>query len=164
MSHLLGLHVGNIHLADLGDGDNRKPEEFLARQYYFPIWGTCWESLYGGHHFRAWHQNGTLAPAGAWFLGVSKEENTNKHHTISKDGYNVGRDWLVDKALKGNKWKGIWWQAELEWVEGLLEPGRDGKLNCFSLLTTLLMSITSGINHHIAQDGRVAVLTVNRGM
>lgn len=143
MSHLLGLHVGNIHLADLGDGDNRKPEEFLARQYYFPIWGTCWESLYGGHHFRAWHQNGTLAPAGAWFLGVSKEENTNKHHTISKDGYNVGRDWLVDKALKGNKWKGIWWQAELEWVEGLLEPGRDGKLDCFSLLTTLLMSITS---------------------
>lgn len=43
----LGLHYGNIHEANLGDGDGRKSEVFLARQYYFPIWGTCWESLAG---------------------------------------------------------------------------------------------------------------------
>jgi hypothetical protein len=82
----LGLHYGQLHLANLGDGDDRKVEQFLARQYYFPIWGTCWESLagrsyscfsatsqwlmhQGGHHFRAWKQNGTLANSGAWFIG-----------------------------------------------------------------------------------------------
>lgn len=43
----LGMHMGNLHEADLGDGDGRKIEQFLARQHYFPIWGTCWESLRG---------------------------------------------------------------------------------------------------------------------
>lgn len=65
----LGLHYGDIHQAHLGDGDGRKDEEFLARQYYFPVWGTCWESLAGGNHFRAWHQNGSDANTGAWFIG-----------------------------------------------------------------------------------------------
>lgn len=64
----MGLHIGNLHRADLGDGDGRKDELFLARQYYFPVWGTCWESVAGGNHFRAWKQNGTLANSGAWFL------------------------------------------------------------------------------------------------
>ncbi|KAG6919257.1 hypothetical protein DXG01_008053 [Tephrocybe rancida] len=64
----LGLHIGALHAADLGDGDGRKLEQYLARQYYFPIWGTCWESLAGGNHFRAWKQNGTVANSGAWFL------------------------------------------------------------------------------------------------
>lgn len=65
----LGLHIGNIHEADLGDGNDRMPEAYLARQAYFPIWGTCWESIAGGHHFRAWRQNGTHAASGAWFIG-----------------------------------------------------------------------------------------------
>ncbi len=42
---------------------------YLARQAYFPVWGTCWESFAGGHHFRAWRQNGTHADSGAWFIG-----------------------------------------------------------------------------------------------
>jgi len=33
----LGLHYGHVHTADLGDGDEKKAEQFLARQYYFPI-------------------------------------------------------------------------------------------------------------------------------
>lgn len=45
----MGLHYGNIHEANLGDGDGRKGEQFLARQYYFPVWGTCWESFAGTH-------------------------------------------------------------------------------------------------------------------
>ena len=65
----LGLHWGNIHKADLGDGNGRTSEMYLARQAYFPIWGTCWESVAGGHHFRAWRQNGTHADSGAWFIG-----------------------------------------------------------------------------------------------
>lgn len=65
----LGLHYGYLHEADLGDGLGRKQEHMLVRQHYFPIVGTCWESVRGGHHFRAWRQNGTLANSGAWFIG-----------------------------------------------------------------------------------------------
>jgi hypothetical protein len=47
----LGLHVGHIHEADLGDGDGRKGEQYLARQSYFPMWGTCWEGAVGELEF-----------------------------------------------------------------------------------------------------------------
>lgn len=66
-----GLHYGHIHDADLGDGLGRKGEHLLARQSYFPVMGTCWESVRGGQHFRAWKQNGTLANSGAWFIGCA---------------------------------------------------------------------------------------------
>ncbi|KAF7364858.1 hypothetical protein MVEN_00356100 [Mycena venus] len=175
----MGLHMGHIHLANLGDGDGRKPEALLFRQHYrMPGWGTCWESIAGGHHFRAWRQNGTEANSGAWFLGASKEEDSRRGHTIVANGYNLGRDWLVEQALAGSElwlrrgetpefwapspgdetpapapegwpWPGtggehLQWRAEVEWVSGLLEPGR------------------RGVNHGIAQDGRVAVLKVLR--
>ncbi|KAJ7213903.1 hypothetical protein GGX14DRAFT_360272 [Mycena pura] len=138
----MGMHMGRLHLANLGDGDGRKPEELLFRQNYrVPGWGTCWESFVGGQHFRAWRQNGTEANSGAWFLAASKEEDSRRHHTIVANGYNLGRDWLVEQALAGSE---LWWRAEVEWRWGLLEPGR------------------KGVNHNIAQDGRVAVLTVFR--
>ncbi|KAF5344915.1 hypothetical protein D9758_011589 [Tetrapyrgos nigripes] len=140
----LGLHYGNRHEANLGDGHGRKIEQYLARQYYFPVWGTCWESLAGGHHFRAWKQDGPDANSSAWFLGVSKEMHSGKRHMIVPDGYNLGRDWLVEQATSGSRWSGMWWIADLEWEERLLEPGKDG------------------VNHGIEQDGRVAVLTVRR--
>jgi hypothetical protein len=142
----LGLHIGAIHEADLGDGSGRMPEMYLARQAYFPVWGTCWESIAGGHHFRAWRQNGTHADSGAWFIGASKEEHSQKRHKIVKDGYNLGRDWFVERALAGSHQKGhnVWWTAKVEWRTGLLEPG------------------SKGVNHGIPQDGRVAVLTVLR--
>ncbi|OCH87956.1 hypothetical protein OBBRIDRAFT_847736 [Obba rivulosa] len=136
----MGLHYGNIHEADLGDGEGRKPEQYLARQDYFPVWGTCWESVRGGHHFRAWRQNGTIANSGAWFLGC----NSSKNHKIVPNGYNLGRDYLVEQATAGSHWKGMWWQAEVEWRAGLLERGK------------------RGVNHGIEQDGRVAILTVYR--
>ncbi|KAJ7578174.1 hypothetical protein C8J56DRAFT_797930 [Mycena floridula] len=140
----LGLHYGKIHEADLGDGEGRKPEQYLSRQYYFPIWGTCWESFAGGNHFRAWQQNGTMANTGAWFLGASKEEHSARNHKIVPNGYNLGRDWLVERAIAGSRWKSMWWTAEVEWRTGLLEPGNHG------------------INHGIEQDGRVAIITVSR--
>ncbi|KAJ7617518.1 hypothetical protein DFH06DRAFT_1238022 [Mycena polygramma] len=166
----MGLHMGHIHLANLGDGDGRKPEALLFRQHYrMPGWGSCWESIAGGHHFRAWRQNGTEGNSGAWFLGASKEEDSRRGHTIVANGYNLGRDWLVEQALAGSEllpgddngapttspegWPPRWpgtggerlkWSAEVEWVWGLLEPGR------------------KGVNHGIAQDGRVALLTISR--
>jgi len=140
----LGIHLGGKHYADLGDGDEKKAQQFLVRQHYFPIMGTCWESFAGGHHFRAWRQNGTLANSGAWFLGASKEEPTAKKHMIVPDGYNIGRNWFVEKATAGSHWKGMWWKADVEWRQGLLEPGK------------------RGVNHGIEQDGLVAILTINR--
>ncbi|KAI0647858.1 hypothetical protein C8Q79DRAFT_952263 [Trametes meyenii] len=140
----LGLHYGQIHDADLGDGLGRKPEQFLGRQHYFPIMGTCWESVRGGHHFRAWKQNGTDANSGAWFLGASEEMDSSKNHMIVEDGYNRGRDYIVDQVTQVTHWKGMWWKGEVEWREGLLERGE------------------RGINHGIEQDGRVAILTITR--
>jgi hypothetical protein len=43
----LGIHLGNKHDADLGDGDEKKGQQLIARQYYFPVMGTCWESFAG---------------------------------------------------------------------------------------------------------------------
>lgn len=74
-----------------------------------------------------WKQNGTLANTGAWFLAVSKEKNLRRHHTIDHDGYNVGRDLLVQAALKGGIWKSWQWRAQVEWIDGLLEVGRHGE-------------------------------------
>ncbi|KAI0655373.1 hypothetical protein C8Q70DRAFT_426814 [Cubamyces menziesii] len=140
----LGLHYGHIHEADLGDGLGRKPEQFLGRQHYFPIAGTCWESVRGGHHFRAWKQNGTDADSGAWFLGASEEMDSRNNHMIVDDGYNRGRDYIVSRVTQITHWKGMWWKGEVEWREGLLERG------------------ARGVNHGIEQDGRVAILTINR--
>ena len=77
-------------------------------------------------------------------MAVSKEKKAKDNHAIVKDGYNLGRDWLVEKAVDGGYWKGMWWKAEVEWREGLLKPGKEG------------------VNHGIEQDGRVAILTVKR--
>lgn len=59
-------------------------------------------------------------------LRASKEKYLGEHHTIDDDGYNVGRDFIVDRALAGSRWKGMWWIAEVEWEESLLKPGADG--------------------------------------
>lgn len=45
---------------------------------------------------------------------------------IAPDGYNVGRDLLVQSAITGSSWKGISWVTDVEWREGLLEPGFKG--------------------------------------
>ncbi|KAH9936521.1 uncharacterized protein B0H18DRAFT_974214 [Fomitopsis serialis] len=140
----LGLHYGHVHDADLGDGLGRKPEQLLYRQDYFPVIGTCWESVRGGHHFRAWKQNGTIADSGAWFLGASLEKDSSKNHLIEDDGYNLGRNYIVEQAIAGSHWSGMWWKGDVEWRRGLLEKG------------------SRGVNHDIEQDGLVAILTVVR--
>ena len=65
---------------------------------------------------------------------ASKEEPTSKRHMIVPNGYNIGRDWFVDKATAGSHWKGMWWKADVEWREGLLEPGNHGEGSQYSLV------------------------------
>jgi hypothetical protein len=38
--------------------------------------------LIGGHHFRAWKQNGTQADSGAWFIGYESVCNENSFSNI----------------------------------------------------------------------------------
>lgn len=140
--------MGNRHEADLGDGLGWRAEQVLVRQTFrtsleIPLWGTtCWESLAGGNHFRAWRQNGSFANSGAWFLAVSQEMSGRAHHMIVGDGYNLGRDLLVSHAVSPTP--GSRWTADVAWIQGLLEPG------------------VKDVNHNISQDGLVALLTVRR--
>lgn len=53
-------------------------------------------------------------------------QDANKHHMIVPDGYNIGRDLLVQSAISGSSWNGIKWRTDVEWREGLLEPGFKG--------------------------------------
>ena len=77
-----------------------------------------------------WRQEGS----GAWFLAVSYEhvwvffsvfrltfiykilQNVLKHHMITPDGYNVGRDLLLQRMVgaggRGTVWKGMRWVVD----------------------------------------------------
>ncbi|KAJ7497741.1 hypothetical protein FB451DRAFT_242150 [Mycena latifolia] len=141
----LGLHLGNPQSANLGDGRGDVNEtEVLRESFGIPGVGTCLESLTGGNHFRVFPQAGT----GALFLAVSKEEDVEESHDIIPDGYNIGRDLLVAGAVgtktgfDASKFKWTTYSTVAANVTGLIAPGSDG------------------VNHGIAQDGVIKVLTV----
>ncbi|GAA6020598.1 hypothetical protein JCM8202_006316 [Rhodotorula sphaerocarpa] len=138
------LHLGDPQVADLGDGKGWERELFVMREsvWPFPWVGSCLETITGGNHFRAYKQNGTEANSGAWFLAASKEVDLRGKHKIAHDGYNLGRNLLVEKATGGSSYLNRRYEARVEWVEDLLDPGSEG------------------MAHGIAQDGRVAILTV----
>lgn len=59
----------------------------------------------------------------------SAPKDSSKHHKIAEDGYNRGRDWLVERATSVSHYGGIWWKAEVEWNESdLLLPGKEGEI------------------------------------
>ncbi|KAJ7347110.1 hypothetical protein DFH08DRAFT_914928 [Mycena albidolilacea] len=141
----LGLHLGNPQSANLGDGRGDVNEtEVLRSSLGIPGVGTCLESLEGGNHFRVFPQAGT----GALFLAVSKEEDVTESHNIVPDGYNIGRDLLVAGAVGKKtgfdfkKFKFTTYNTVATNLTGLIAPGSDG------------------INHGIAIDGIVTLLTV----
>ena len=94
-------------------------------------------------------------------IRASKELDSSKRHTISPDGYNIGRDWFVERAVSGGMWKGMWWKADVEWRTDLIKEGKEGLPLRYSLSISAYIFV-KGVNHGIAQDGRVAVLTVVR--
>jgi len=138
-----GIHLGNPQTANLGDGHGWLNQTIELRQDYGdPNIGTCLESLIGGNHFRVYRQNGPLANSGALFLASSKEENVQKGHTIVPNGYNIGRDLIIATANGKTTFNGKKYDTTVSRITGLLQPG------------------STGINHGIAQDGIVALLTV----
>ncbi|TFY59117.1 hypothetical protein EVG20_g7905 [Dentipellis fragilis] len=159
-----GIHLGDPQSANLGDGHGAVNQTIELRQDYGDAdEGTCLESLIGGNHFRyathhtirspvftatgdllprVFRQNGPSANSGALFLAVSQEENVSEGHTISADGYNVGRNALVTAAIGNTNYGGVSYSTVAQNVTGLIAAG------------------DNGVNHGIAQDGIVTLLTV----
>ncbi|KAG7090856.1 hypothetical protein E1B28_009938 [Marasmius oreades] len=139
-----GVHIGDPQTANLGDGNGALPQTVELRQDYGDSdVGTCLESLIGGNHFRVFRQDGPNANSGALFLAVSHEESVADSHTISSDGYNQGRDQLVQNAVGQTSFNGVNYSTTMRTIDGLLPIG------------------ATGINHGIAIDGSVTLLTVN---
>ncbi|KAH8979928.1 hypothetical protein EDB86DRAFT_597130 [Lactarius hatsudake] len=134
----LGIHLGDPQAANLGDGNGYVNQTIELREDFgnVPV-GSCLESLAGGNHLRLFRQNGPTANTGALFLAVSQEENVFDGHTISPDGYDIGRDKFVQGALGASGFHTV-----AQNITGLLAPG------------------STGINHGIATDGVVVLLTV----
>ncbi|KZW01561.1 hypothetical protein EXIGLDRAFT_638326 [Exidia glandulosa HHB12029] len=136
----LGQHGGGYQQADLGDGQGRFNQTNIYREDFGDTaLGTCLETLNGGNHIRMWRQAGT----GALFLAASQEMNLANHHDIVPNGYDIGRDKFVASAVAGSSvGNGVKYKAVAENLTGLLKPGADG------------------VNHGIATDGVVVLLTV----
>lgn len=136
----LGQHGGGFQQADLGDGQGRFDQTNIYREDFGDInVGTCLETLNGGNHLRMWRQAGT----GALFLALSQEMDLVHHHDIVPNGYDIGRDKFVAAAVRGSDiGPGAHYQTVAQNLTGLLKPGADG------------------VNHGIATDGVVVLLTV----
>jgi len=140
----LGMHIGTPQTANLGDGRGDVPQSAVLREAYgVPSLGTCWESLVGGNHFRVFPQTGPQANSGALFLAVSAEmDSIIHHHMIIPNGYNIGRDKMVAAAV-GVKSYGMYrYNTTVEDITDLMDSG------------------SKGVNHAIAVDGIVKLLTV----
>jgi len=140
----LGIHLGGPQSANLGDGNGSVNQTMELRQDFGnAALGTCLESLNGGNHFRVFRQNGTSADTGALFLAVSMEEDLAENHTIAPDGYDIGRNLFVSSATTGTtNHNGVNYSTIAQNITGLLPVG------------------SAGVNHGIAIDGIVTLLTV----
>lgn len=137
------IHLGNPQSANLGDGNGWLNQTIEMRQDYgSSSIGTCLESLIGGNHFRLWTQNGPDADSGALFFAVSKEEPATQGHDIVADGYDIGRNNLVDSAIGTTSYGDYTYSTVAQNITGLMAAGSDG------------------VNHGIAVDGIVTLLTV----
>lgn len=146
----LGLHLSTPARAAVS---NSTPAllNFLYREDFGKLdasfSGSCLETLNGGYHFRGFRQR----QSGAWFLGASKEQNLTLAHNLVPDGYDLGRDEVVRRALIGggkDSRNCTWPAAKLMKVRGILRPDDGGP---------------SGLwNHDIGIDGVVKVLTVGK--
>ncbi|THH30931.1 hypothetical protein EUX98_g3256 [Antrodiella citrinella] len=138
-----GIHLGAPQSANLGDGNGAVNQTIELRSDFGDAsLGTCLESLVGGNHFRVYQQNGPTADSNALFLAVSQEEDISESHTIVPDGYNIGRDALVNASIGTTSFGGVTYSTTVDRLENEMPSGSDG------------------VNHGIAVDGTVVLLTV----
>jgi len=139
----LGIQLGGPQSANLGDGNgfvNQTTE--LREDFGDALLGTCLESLIGGNHLRMFRQNGPDANTGALFLAVSREDNLADNHDIIPNGYNIGRDELAGNATLNPSFGGVDYS------------------NTVVRLANEMPSGSAGVNHGIAVDGTVVLITV----
>ncbi|KAF5364404.1 hypothetical protein D9757_011913 [Collybiopsis confluens] len=133
----LGFHLGAPQSANLGDGNGWVNQTIELRQDYGNSEiGTCLETLIGGNHFRVFVQNGTAAQSGALFLAwvpqwldyylYLKKEDLEEGHTIIPDGYNIGRNKLVNAAIGTTRFDGVTYVTTARNLTGLLAAGSIG--------------------------------------
>ncbi|GAA5869751.1 hypothetical protein JCM3774_003839 [Rhodotorula dairenensis] len=146
----LGQTGGLRQSANLGDGNGMHNQTTLLRENFGdPAFGTCLETFNGGYHYRVWRQNGTQANSGAWFLAASEEYNLTLQHDITPNGYDVGRDEVVRRAIVSGGTKSPLTNRTFETtVRNASGPGYYANVS------------TSEINHGVGTDGIVAILTV----
>jgi hypothetical protein len=66
-------------------------------------------------------------------------QDARGNHKITHDGYNVGRDLIVEKATGGTSYRGRTWETSVVYVEGLLPAGSEGSSTlCFLLIGAAL--------------------------
>ncbi|KAK7044932.1 secreted protein [Favolaschia claudopus] len=154
-------HSGSPQPANLGDGNGWVHEMMVLRESYgSAALGTCLETFIG----TVYRQDGPEANSGALFLAVSQEENLFWHHTISRDGYNIGRDLLVNQATRRTtSYKGVRYITTARPIYDLMTPG---KLGCALPFLPFLQSKfyilpAELITVYITIDGTVVLLTVN---
>lgn len=66
-------------------------------------------------------------------IGSGLGQDVRGNHKIVENGYNIGRDLIVDKAIKGTRYLGRSWETSVVYVEGLLPPGSEGEFSDFFL-------------------------------
>ncbi|CEH11935.1 hypothetical protein CBOM_07323 [Ceraceosorus bombacis] len=136
------ITLGNEQAANLGDGQGTLNQTDIKRyNYYLGDSGTCLQSLNGGPHFRYWQQSTTRA----WFLATSYSDDAETNHMIIPNGYDLNRDQLSSNATNAT---------------GTFSPG-GFEYTATRTQAPLLADVPlESINHGIATDGNVDILTV----
>ncbi|KAF4621017.1 hypothetical protein D9613_000599 [Agrocybe pediades] len=138
----LGVHLGDPQSANLGDGYGPVNQTVELRQDFGdPNLGTCLESLVV---FAVFITRTVLLPTAVLYSLPfrKKRQDVQQGHTIVPDGYDIGRDELVTNAVGTTSFGGVTYSTISQTITGLLPAGSDG------------------INHGIAIDGNVVLLTI----
>ncbi|GJN90587.1 hypothetical protein Rhopal_003599-T1 [Rhodotorula paludigena] len=146
-----GQTDGARQAANLGDGNGMHNQSDLLRENFGDVtYGVCKESANGGFHYRVWRQNGTDADTGAWFLAASEEEDLSNNHMIVDNGYDLGRDEVVRRAVAPGGTK-----SPITNTTYTATAVNASGVGYFDNITFW------DINHRISTDGVVMVLTVD---
>ncbi|GJE88762.1 hypothetical protein PsYK624_048470 [Phanerochaete sordida] len=138
-----GITLGTPFTANLGDGLGPQPQIMELRQSFGnALFGACVEMFLGGNHLRVFRQDGPQANTSALFLATSAEEGLFQNHTITTNGYDVGRDDFVQMATGLIQFNGTSYNTTVQQLTGVLPVG------------------SQGVNHGIALDGNAFLLTV----
>ncbi|KAG8742177.1 hypothetical protein FRC10_001933 [Ceratobasidium sp. 414] len=166
----LGIHIGDIHSADLGDGEGRKDEQFLGPPFLHPSPPSSYLALprnsppallsHLGYMLgvpRGWKPLSGMAPARHGCLvscvrPVSLFGRSDTNLTLGLcatqrfQGKGNHHEIIDDGYNIGRDFlvsQALRKGARVEWRDDLIAEGDEG------------------INHGISQDGRVAILTVD---